>query len=1067
MSYLKFGEKTYKTETALKGVITRTKNNIGFKNQLNINIVNKQNIINNKNAILINVKNGLRQLNRVKKNRDIERIERIELLKDEIKKLTKDIKNNNKELNNLNKKLDVIVKLEDNLKVYNDTVLKLNTVKYIKIKPPTEDDEMLINEKNLRKLIKKNRGQTVIIEYVLSSKQFNKILNSFEDDYDDLGFLITKEVKRENFINQFGQERILTSYSIKNITYTVPENRNDFDDWWAIRRRGWWVNSGTHYFEIMLFQGKVFSYPEVFEDQDENIKEKIVQYFKDGITHCVFTPIKEWAIDCLENSKSVRAKSRYDNILKDIDIYNEKYKNGINELELNEVCNKLQIDITIDLPFCEKHFIECKTIKKKLKAFKFMNSRLNHVDLNKITSMNEVTKISRGELLDIQKTLDKTKEFYTFTRDFENINSISTLSKCYRFDNEFGDVCNKFEIDNGLNYCKIDDIDDKELSSFINKGTNYNGTIDFIDTNKINANDINHIDMKRAYANFKKCSVYQGFLGKITDFRLTNKIMGIGLYRVSLFDFSNVKQKDFIKYNEILKIYENNNVYTSPELLFLSSFGIKYTIICGCWGIKPLEFEFNDEMMKDRINEPKYYAKWAGLCDSHKLYKKFNIKCKREYYNLLKDYTSDYNGNEPICKWFENNEAQICYPKKHNFHLGHITAFITSYQRISVLEQLFEIDYKNVIRVCVDGIYHKQEKVNLKNVFRVKNDNKNFTNEPSLKYCNNINKYSGIINNNLPIFRENYSKELHLGEGGCGKTHYNCNDKGLIKVLFLAPSWKLASIKKKETNINCNVWANALTDDVEKIKMIKEKFNVLIIDEVSMLTNNQKKQYFKLYGDMKLIFCGDLGYQLMSIIGEEMNKNEFDNIVNHDTDYRCKDIKLKEIKNILRKMIKERKTKDEINKFLKIKFRELNKFVSITELKEKYKIEDMILTGNNIFKDYFTSLFSGKFNKEKYYITENNRLYSNGEIIISEAKPENIRSEIRHSFTTHSIQGETAHKNLYIDINNMFDPRMAYTAISRAKTLEQIFFIEHDKDKFKELQNEQFNKNKIILDEKK
>ena len=59
MSYLKFGEKTYKSETALKGVITRTKNNIGFKNQLNIDIVNKQNIINNKNAILINVKNGL------------------------------------------------------------------------------------------------------------------------------------------------------------------------------------------------------------------------------------------------------------------------------------------------------------------------------------------------------------------------------------------------------------------------------------------------------------------------------------------------------------------------------------------------------------------------------------------------------------------------------------------------------------------------------------------------------------------------------------------------------------------------------------------------------------------------------------------------------------------------------------------------------------------------------------------------------------------------------------------------------------------------------------------------
>ena len=59
--------------------------------------------------------------------------------------------------------------------------------------------------------------------------------------------------------------------------------------------------------------------------------------------------------------------------------------------------------------------------------------------------------------------------------------------------------------------------------------------------------------------------------------------------------------------------------------------------------------------------------------------------------------------------------------------------------------------------------------------------------------------------------------ELHLGAGGCGKTHYNCNDKGLVRTLFLAPSWKLARCKRNEIGINCSVWARALSTDPQKI----------------------------------------------------------------------------------------------------------------------------------------------------------------------------------------------------------------------------------------------------------
>ena len=66
---------------------------------------------------------------------------------------------------------------------------------------------------------------------------------------------------------------------------------------------------------------------------------------------------------------------------------------------------------------------------------------------------------------------------------------------------------------------------------------------------------------------------------------------------------------------------------------------------------------------------------------------------------------------------------------------------------------------------------------------------------------------------------------------------------------------------------------------------------------------------------------------------------------------------------------------------------------------------------------------------------------SNGDIIYSLQKPEGCRSEVRHHFTTHSIQGETITSRIFIDCSKMFDSRMFYTAISRARRLDQLYLV--------------------------
>ena len=77
---------------------------------------------------------------------------------------------------------------------------------------------------------------------------------------------------------------------------------------------------------------------------------------------------------------------------------------------------------------------------------------------------------------------------------------------------------------------------------------------------------------------------------------------------------------------------------------------------------------------------------------------------------------------------------------------------------------------------------------------------------------------------------------------------------------------------------------------------------------------------------------------------------------------------------------------------------------------------------------------------EKYKVTENRRKYKNGDIVFEKPKQ---KCELRHGFTIHSVQGEDYENNIYI--SNMCPHyhlnRMFYTAISRTRTLDQIFII--------------------------
>tara|TARA_Y100000004_G_C8941290_1_gene424340 strand:- start:304 stop:2172 length:1869 start_codon:yes stop_codon:yes gene_type:complete len=532
----------------------------------------------------------------------------------------------------------------------------------------------------------------------------------------------------------------------------------------------------------------------------------------------------------------------------------------------------------------------------------------------------------------------------------------------------------------------------------------------------------NHIDLKKAYTKGSECIKYQGYLGKITDFRKTDRIMGLGIYRIYNIKFNG---------NPLLKklgVLHEYNSYTSPELEYYKELGVDFKIDMGCWGTSA-DIDFGDDYTKgmyQKQNGTSHYCKWYGCLMKCTKTDKYNFYCKNIQDAGLNAWDEDCD-----IKYSEYfNIGILEYKKKRAYHSSHIATFIHSYCRISMLEQLRKIPMENIVAVQVDGIFYKGD-IEIDELF-VKKEGK------SLKYIQGYETYveddcCAISDyDDLPDNRENNRVEVHTGAGGCGKTHNNLVDKGLINPLFIAPSWKLARNKKSEYGIDSSVFYYLLSDDPDAWRPISRYYNTIIIDEISMLSNEGKKLILQRFKKHKIIFCGDIGFQLPPIEGTEFKIKKLPSF-KHTTNYRCKCEKLHNILMQCREFIKNHNDRVPIEKYC-TKVLKLNIMDKDTI---DYTAQDLIITKTHKKKDYYTEKYK---DIKKYVVLENTRDYSNGEIIIGD-KPKKVRAELRHAFTIHSIQGETAKDKLYIDTTGMNSMRMLYTALSRAKYLEQIVLI--------------------------
>ena len=807
-------------------------------------------------------------------------------------------------------------------------------------------------------------------------------------------------------------------------------------------------------------------------------KEKLLpvkyyaQKFLDGkVSHCLLQPIMEWANEIIAGTKSKDVKNKYKAIIskfvskipvnkrnKTVIGYLEKYKDGIPETELSNFCEDLQIGMDIEQPFNETLLYEYRSVKKSLKVFKFINTRLNHVEFvenskfghiqeNSLFKTFESIPVLKATMLAFQKELDDNNEFYVYTKNLYGISSIRSLTNYLIIKSDFSDTVRTWEQGHiagspSLKDCSIDALKFPELQKFIDSGTHFNGTIDFKETKHLKnesnrPSNLKHIDMTKAYTQFKNCKYYDGFMMQITDFRKTDKIIGNGLYYVDSIDLSNCSPK-FIEIMEKVGWYHSYNVYSKEELEALSKYGGKYTITAGCWGAKS-EFKFNEDMLtkKDvvKVGEKEFaipfYSKWAGMNCMINKKKNFWVKGQSEYFQTFKSNSSIY---------YADNEARIAYDTTYQYNKKHITAQITAYQRLQMLDQLMEMDISKIFRICCDGIYYEEHDFKIGKCFSAKTKI-TFNNEECEDYL------SGIMGNTQHVidfdlispFREDYKTEIFDGAGGDGKTYHNLIiDRGFVNMVYVPHSNKLMSAMSaqylKETGNKLATTNHHRLLNEPYSTEDTQKYSVYVIDECSMLTEKQKEQMMKTING-KIIFCGDLSCQCEPVY-EKGTKNDIqmtydgiDNIADQSPkNWRFKDDLQLKSANYLRSCIKSKTPID--MKLLPYKKCDAE-FV-----KANYDVKDIILVSQHKYNDEWTETFK---DIEKYKVTNNTRDFKNGDICFEKIK--NVNTELRHGYTIHSVQGETFKNKIFIDMRSMTSARIFYTAISRAEYSEQIYLI--------------------------
>jgi len=781
---------------------------------------------------------------------------------------------------------------------------------------------------------------------------------------------------------------------------------------------------------LMLIGGSTLS----FADMKKTKAKKATQRFKEGVVNCFISPmIKQ--LEARMEGKSKHTIQNIKSLLKHAYALEAQYRlNGVPEKDIQAICEALKFSVRIKSVIGE---VETVYNEKARYTLSFTNTKLNHVDVGNLVLNGECEDISYSQMEKKILDMEKNNTHYVIQGmpSDGKARTIRTLDASYRVHDEKARLMNEqFEKYNfsvkAVNAAKY-----PELASYLQSGYVVNATQVFLS----DAEAVANLDMKKAYAQFKKCSMYAGFPGKINRFvSFPDGVDADFLKRnIGIYTFGIKKNVDVL---EKLGLHDCGT-YTLPsvEILYFIKMGMEVDIIAGAWG-SSFDMDFSPEFVSSGV-----FREWSGRLGMDKKSNVYTFP-KRKGYN--RSFAQDLKHKNPDCDvYFYDGKIRIFVPKMYRPTYFHIAAFITSYTRINILEKMSEIGFGCVSMIMLDGIY----------TTKPVEDCYLFKNKPvSVKENIGAKWYEGI---SCPEFADYDGVESNmalLGAGGSGKTFSILESGSYHKVVYVSPTRMLGSKMQEKTGATWTTACKFLGLDTEGKavrKYIEEhpRVNVVLLDELTMMSSETVSGIVEIckQNDIMILIAGDvegkIWFQTKNGDGDKMY-DLYDlsgwPTKYFKTDYRAsRSSELMKFKTDLRQKMREVFTDGGRADCARIEswvsdnvpmtsyhdavrdFKDGDFWIAPTHAMSEKLIQNDICSGYRI---RHAAICSDGIFRER------------GEMVFNDVGKS---CEKRGSFTTHSCQGLTIKSKLFISVFGSFDYSMLYTAISRAEEWSQIVFV--------------------------
>jgi hypothetical protein len=742
-------------------------------------------------------------------------------------------------------------------------------------------------------------------------------------------------------------------------------------------------------------------------------------------------------------------------------IYNKLSKNtnlrkGYKLEELKEICSFCNSSLTIrDL--INKEDINIKTDGARFNL-EFINSKYNHLDILN-NNYNNIIEVDEKEYYKIKNE----SSYY-----IEIGKTLMTLDKTYKIKKSAFEIAYnewKDKVKYNKKYILVDSDEYKLI-------TKYDYSLHtFFNDFEINNELYKEIDLKKAYFNYSDINYNKYYVGmpsgsfwnfKVVDnfdIDLFNKQIDIvGFYEVQIVNI-NDKEEHF----KVLGLTKNSiHTFTTPQINLLKEYiDFKFLNI----SISPsCDISFSKNLL-EKFDGVKAYCKIFGLMFISNNTIDINIKplkLDENYYSVIQSPDYEMYNVDGIIKL-------ISKKKEIKTHI-HQAYFINSYCRNLIIDQLLKMDINQVFGVKVDSIIYKKD-YNFQydnQIFSEKKGNIETLLKSNITYGNSLNLDDEIEVKSLnfkPFYNSNdyiidfkpsflqtgeipISRKIFLsGMGGSGKS-YSILKSSIPpqNICYSTSSWNLMT-GQKEKNPDIKIYSIPnLTGDCNgkaTEKIYDPNIKTIVLDEYTLLGSKVVNRICNLYKEEFIILIGDVDednyYYQCTLPDLDIKIPSGFQIIKYFKNYRF-DTQLNNRLLALRDFMKSNNNKfDLLKQYIKDNFKEC-----IYKLEDiKFDILDVGISSVNDNIKLEKYLYS-RGTLPQYFIkeTRKDKGHFKGAQLLDIPIHNNYETKLFKSI--HSFQGLdlTQDNNIVININNCFDFQLFYTALSRARRINQIEIIE-------------------------